>query len=99
MLRVLGHRVLIKVEEQSEKFKGTSFYIPTDDKDKHQQAKTEGTVIDVGKTAYKELGDGTPWVKVGDKVVFRKFDGIDTREPDGLFKLLNDEDILAIREE
>lgn len=97
MLQVVGHRVLVKVEAISEKFEGTMIVRPENEKHLYQQAKSEGVVVGIGTTAYKNLGDGTPWVAEGDKVVFQKYAGIDLQEADGFYKLLNDEDIQAKR--
>ena len=67
--------------------------------DREQKGSAEGYVIAVGVQAWEELGDGTPWAEVGDRVVFQRYagtvpevEGLDTGE----FRLMRDEEVLAV---
>lgn len=90
-----GHRVLIKPEIVEEKTSGGIILAQTT-KDREQQATMRGEVVDVGENAWKAFDDGRPWAKVGDKVVFRKYAGEKIPEGDEEYRVVNDEDILAI---
>lgn len=95
MLKPLGHRVLVEVEKVKEKTDG-GLIIPETAREREQMANTRGTVIALGSTAYlhPDFG-GIPWVAVGDKIVFAKYGGVETIENDSVYRLLNDEDVLA----
>lgn len=107
-----GHRVLVrqeKYEEQDEHLQRAKAAIPgfefVGDKSVRYQASVDkGTVVSVGKTAWKDFGD-TPWAEKGDTVVFARNAGKFVQDPEEkgvledsktLYVLLNDEDIIAI---
>lgn len=90
-----GHRVLIKPEIVEEKT-STGIYLPQTTKDREQQATMRGEVVEVGENAWKAFDDGRPWAKVGDRVVFRKYAGEKIPEGDTEYRVVNDEDVLAI---
>jgi len=57
-----------------------------------------GYVVAIGETAYRDVGDGTPWVKVGDHIVYRKWGGsvwIDTNT-EMEYVIIGDQDPLLI---
>jgi len=93
-----GHRVLIKPEVVEEKTAGGIILAATT-KDRDQQATMRGTVVKVGVNAWKAFDDGTPWAAEGDKVVFRKYAGEVIKDDDAEFRVVNDEDILAVIKE
>jgi co-chaperonin GroES (HSP10) len=67
--------------------------------DKREQAGVvKGTVVSIGSMAFHApVGDGTPWVKVGDRVYYAKYAGKDVTDPSTKeeLMLLNDEDLCA----
>lgn len=103
---VQGPRVLVKpykleeVDEIYKKIKAAGLEIPeTDEKRREQAAVEKGVVVSIGSLAYKDWGDGTPWCRVGDSVVWARYagkviaiDGVD-------HYILNDEDIIAVTSE
>lgn len=95
MITPAGHRVLVKPDPLEEKSKG-GILLPNDER--KEKAQIVGTVIAIGKTAWKAFDDGEPWCKVGDKVYFAQYGGYLVRdtETDEEFRLLNDEDICAV---
>lgn len=104
MLRPLGGRVIVKQDKldetdpvyRSAKAAGVVF-VDTDDRKREEQAVVKGTIVAIGDMAFKEpVGDGTPWVKVGDRVYFAKYAGkiIVDPETDEEFLALNDEDLV-----
>lgn len=99
MLKVLGHRVLVKVEKSElEKVTERSGIILTEDTtEKQKQYNSTGTVEGIGPTAFRDLGDGTPWCNIGDVVYFQRYGGIIVKEDGADYRILNDEDVLAIK--
>lgn len=98
MIEPSGHRVLIQPETVEEKTSGGIILAATT-KERDQQATMRGTVVAVGVNAWKAFDDGTPWAKEGDKVVFRKYAGENVKDGDVDYRVVNDEDILAVVKE
>ena len=106
----LGHRVLIKVDMTSnlgsdEVWDGenvttkTGIIIAYDtDKDKETKGARKGTVVDIGNTAFDIYGK-TPWVKVGDIVFFKRYEGEHFRIEKDDFIVLDDEHLICKLEE
>ncbi|KKW36775.1 MAG: 10 kDa chaperonin [Candidatus Giovannonibacteria bacterium GW2011_GWA2_53_7] len=89
-LRPLGDRVIVKPSSQAEVTK-TGIVLPdTVEKEK----KEEGEVVAVG-TGEKIAKLG---LKVGDKVIFGKYSGDEVEYDDVEYKVLKDEDVLAVLE-
>ncbi len=105
MIIPVAHRILVKqdrLEEKDEKYRSATaagILIPTlDEKDREQAAIDTGTVVSVGKTAFRDFGFETSPVKPGDLVVFAKYSGKAVVDPETeeKFVVLNDEDCVAI---
>jgi len=101
MVKPVGNRVLVKTMEIDEVSKG-GIHIPDDVRKQVQFAMTTGYLVGAGDKAWSDWG-GTPWAEPGQKVVYAKYGGAeiqqDTVEEGNrkiTFRLLNDEDILAI---
>ena len=102
-LRPLGHRVLVSpdVVFEGETTEG-GIYIPKETKDKEQQAQMRGTVVELGPTAFKDLGcrvvkrvegnvtieehDGEPQCQVGDVVYWQSYSGMRFKDKEGNFR-------------
>lgn len=95
MIEPSGHRVLIKPETVEEKTQGGIILAATTQQ-RDQQATMRGTVVKVGVNAWKAFDDGAPWAKEGDYVVFRKYAGEVIKDDETEFRVINDEDILAV---
>lgn len=103
----LGHLVLLSIKPVPQYSDGNLRIRSTEDAHRDESATQIGTVVSLGDTAYKSLGDGTPWVKPGDIVYFKRYSGIEYR-PLGsestkvrtivgdLYRVVNDDDIYAI---
>ncbi len=91
-----GHKLLIKPVEIEEKTK-SGIYLARD-KERYQEATTEGTVVAIGPTAYKKVDDGTIWVSVGDKISYGKYAGALVVDPETeeKFIVIHDVDVVAI---
>lgn len=93
-LHPTGHHVVVKVEEASEKTAG-GLYVPAQVREKRMNEGNVGTLISVGPQAWKAFADGSPWAKVGDRVLCIKHAGVALDKTPNI-RLMNDEDILAV---
>ena len=93
-LRPLKDRVLVEPVEDAETVKG-GIIIPDSAKEKPQ----EGIVIAVGKGKLDKNGKLIPMeVKKDDKVLMPKYGGSDFKINDKEYKIISEEDIVAIIE-
>lgn len=98
-----GHRILVKLKEvEKEEFsKGGIILERGHDQDRRQKATQDALVIELGPTAYKAFDEGQPWCKAGDWVKISKYSGEDYTDENTkeVFRILNDEDVLAVIKE
>ncbi len=95
MITPVGHRVLVKPASVEKKTAGGILLADTV-VDKHQRDQQKGTVVAIGENAWKAFDGGEPWCKVGDLVLFSRYGGKIVYDNDEEFRVLNDEDIVAI---
>ena len=104
MIKVVLHRILVRQDKLEEadksyaKMKELNLVLPdNDDRKRAQVGVDQGTVVDIGNTAYRDFGT-TPPIKVGDKVAYARFSGklITDPQTDEEFVALNDEDVIAV---
>lgn len=89
-LKVIGDRVLIKVDEEETTRGG--IYLP----DSAQEKPQRGTVVAVGEGHRLDSGKLVePDVKAGDRVIFSKYGGTEVTDGDEEYVILNTDDILA----
>jgi co-chaperonin GroES (HSP10) len=93
----VGERILILVDEIPEQTKG-GIYFTDDQISKEKMSQTVGTLVAVGDQAWSDYAK--PWAKVGDRVIFAKYQGMMHDGKDGkAYRLLNDKDLVAVIEE
>jgi chaperonin GroES len=65
-----------------------------------EQASVECYVLEVGKNAFSDIGDGKSQCKVGDLVVISRYSGtlVDMGDKDNVYRIINDKDIHAVYE-
>jgi co-chaperonin GroES (HSP10) len=106
LINPCGHYVLVK-PEVIEKVSEGGIVLPDDMLNRENTAKVRGTLVAIGKSAWKAFDDGEPWAKVGDRVYFKRHvsDKIEDEsdinehgEPQVYF-LMSDDNVLAIIEE
>lgn len=98
MLEPTGHHVLI-LPDTVEKTTASGIYLPEETRQQQQAATVTGKIIAIGKQAWVGFAEGEPWAKVGDKVFYAKYGGCLVTHEKKEFRLVNDEDIVAIIKE
>lgn len=95
-IRPAGHRVLVRPLALEKQSKGGILLAHDERKEK---AQVRGEVVAIGPTAWHAFDEGIPWASVGDEVWFAQYGGYLVRDPvtDEEFRLLNDEDVCAVR--
>jgi len=98
-----GNYVLVKPDDVVKTTESGIITGTANEHNREETAKVEGTLMAVGKDAWRDCGDGSPWAEVGDKVYFKRHvsDKIADKnnmvdgKPQVMF-LLSDLDILAV---
>lgn len=94
MLKPLGNRVLLEVQEE-EATRPSGIVLPDSAKDKQQIAK----VVAVGKGKLLDNGERLPLeVSVGDQVIFEQYAGTELKHEGADYLVVKDTDILAVSE-
>ncbi len=89
-LRPLGDRIVVTPLAEAETTKSGIILPDTVDKEK----KAEGRVVAIGEGSKI----GTLNLKVGDRVLFGKYAGEEVKVDEVEYKILSDEDVLAVVE-
>ena len=95
--KALGPKVIVKAKQVDKKTAGgiilTDHIVESD-----QRAANQGEIVQLGDTAFDYLNpDVRP--KVGDKVYFVKWAGIGRDIEEQHYRIMNDEDVIAVLEE
>ena len=102
-LSAVGHRIIVLVDElgeegsKSQKLGSVITTHSTDDFEREMEFQEKGTVVDIGPAAYNMPHHGDAWVAIGDHILYKKYDGKKYRdeETDKLYRIINDEDVIA----
>ena len=101
MIRLLLHHILVKLEDATEaddmyrRAKQAGIELQLDKREK--EAVEYGTVVQVGPTAYEELGRDSTILKGGDRVSVIRYSGKKVVDSDGSeYHIFNDSDILCV---
>ena len=92
-----GWRILVLVSDIQEKSAG-GIYIPDSAKHNERNLSSIGQIITLGPLAYArpDLGVDLPWCKEGDWVIFGRYAGSRIEVEGREYRLMNDEEILAV---
>jgi co-chaperonin GroES (HSP10) len=91
----------VKLKKVEEKTK-SGLIVSSGQNLKRQQYGVEEAIVDsLGPNAFKAFDDGVPWCKVGDLVAIVKYSGKDYEDDKSgeIYRIINDEDVMAIIEE
>ena len=99
-----GHRVLVRLKKtdkkETEVSKGGIILELNVNVESHQRAMQEAYVVELGRNAFKDFGDGHLWATEGQLVLISRYCGEDRVGEDGVvFRIINDVDILAVLED
>jgi len=90
-LRLLGNRVMVKVQEEDKKSQG-GIILP----DTAEEKPFRGKVVAVGPGETNDSGvEIKPEVKVGDRVIFSKYGGTEITDEGEEYLILSGSDIYA----
>ena len=96
MAKPCGWRILVKPREIEETTKGGIILIDSI-RDTQAYAAAIAQVIEIGEDAYRDFDKfTTPWVSVGDWIMIGKFAGHSFKEDGEEFRILNDDEVIAI---
>jgi co-chaperonin GroES (HSP10) len=91
--------LLVRTEEVEKVSTGGIVMMTEKEAGREKLGAALGYVVAIGDRAWKALEDGEPWAKLGDRVIFQRYDGmvlpIEGLD-DGKWRLLKDEDVKAI---
>ncbi len=100
MISPCGAILLIKVDGVEKKTAG-GIVLPDKHVEREQKGAGVGTVVAIGPLAWSDdkANGFDDWCKVGDKVVFNRYEGIIPPiegMDDGTYRLINDNTIMAV---
>lgn len=100
-IEAVGHRIIVQVDDIGEDKQQKDGHVilthSTNDFEREREFQEKGTIVDIGPSAYNLSHHDGDWVKVGDYVLYKKYDGhkfLD-EETGRLYRILNDEDVIA----
>lgn len=111
--KAIGNKVIIKLDivDTDLKKKGDVYMSKggiavsantsiVDQANRLQEASETGIVISCGYMAFRGLGNGEPWARVGDRVGFKRYSGVDCTPHDSeiKYRCMLDEDLCFIEE-
>ncbi len=96
-LKPCGDRVLVRLKPFNDVSEG-GIILAVQTKDAERYAMQEAYVVELGYDAFKGLGSGEPWCKVGDLVLIAKYSGEDRGDiEDGeIYRLISDENVYGV---
>jgi co-chaperonin GroES (HSP10) len=91
-----GFRIMVRPDDPPDKI--GSLYVPNSVKASRAVENVKGTIVSIGKKAWKAFDDGEAWCEIGDRVCFAKYGGfiVEDEVTKEQFRILNDEDIISI---
>lgn len=103
-IRPTQFQVLVSPKKDTGEIKlkgGHTLYKPDETKERDEHASDEGVLLDVSPLAftYEQWPEGARKPQAGDTVIFARYAGKAVKGNDGQdYRLMNDKDILAVRE-
>jgi co-chaperonin GroES (HSP10) len=93
----VGPNLLVQIDD---KYKTLESGIILATEDRNQAGTDQATVLEIGDLAFQPpIGDGTPWCKVGDRIVIKRYAGHNIPVKGGIQKLVADSDVIGVLEE
>jgi co-chaperonin GroES (HSP10) len=99
-LKPVGPTLTIKITpKKEESVQSDLLDIPEHIQHVNDAAATKGIVVDMSPHAYKEWFDGTPWCKVGDTVLVKRYSGINEIIDGTMYRVVEDKEVWCVLEE
>lgn len=92
------NRLIVKLDEVNDTTKSGVIIKPESAKDLERYGSVHGIVYAIGEGCWKDFGDGAPWAKIGQEVLFAKNAGWLLEEEGENYRIMNDEDIIGVNE-
>ena len=89
------YRLIIKIKETEELSSG-GIYLSEGQRRRENISSTEGIIVSIGPIAFDSIPNLKQRPKIGDHVIIAKHAGSQFKRQDGEYRIINDEDILAI---
>lgn len=98
MIEPVGYRVLVRTDDPKQALKNDLIEIPQHIQEAQRIDVNTGIVLGYGKQCWVDVGDGTPWVAVGDHIIYARYGGkrIEDPETGEWLLLLNDKDVIGL---
>jgi len=91
-----GWRVQIKLEKVEEYSKG-GIALVKETVEREQRGTVYGTVTAIGPTSFQfNDREDEPWCTIGDRVMIAQYSGLQYKENDEWYAIVNDQDILQV---
>ena len=75
-----GHLIVVKIPNIDASSKGGIIqYTDPKEMKRQEDGRVEGHIVAIGATAWKDIGEGEAWGKIGDKILFKRYAGIEYR--------------------
>lgn len=95
LVHPVGNRVVLAVEELEEKIGDIVIAYAQNDKRVQECGREIGTVIALGPEAFNNAYIKDPSMKIGDKVLFVRYAGVEYELKDGRIRVMDDDKIYA----
>ena len=109
--RAIGPRIVVKVDDavvdgfdkKSRTITKQGFITSasTEDFEREREYGGQGIVVELGAEAYNLQHHGKPWCKVGDRVIFDRYEGFKHKDEatDTLYRIIMDDRVISVIDE
>ncbi len=96
MLKVVGHRLMVKPDPVETKTE-SGIFLAKDEK-AYREATMSGEVVGMGENAFYGFADNKPWCALGDHIVYARHSGKFVTDPETQeeYYVINDEDVQVV---
>ncbi len=90
-----AYHVLVKVDSVETKSAG-GIILEYGNSKNLQASQESGTLVALGRSAWKMVDDGEPWAKIGDKVYFARYEGKQFFHDKQDYRIMADNTLIAV---
>ena len=95
-MRAVGHRIIVKLLDMEETIGNeVKFVVAKDDATRRREELGQqiGIIVSMGPSAFDGMAIKDAGIKEGDKVIFKRYDGVHIETVDEDYRFINDDDI------